>query len=48
MSEDRTHTALALLGAAFAGLVALLRPDMIPALTFAVAVWVAMCIFLKV
>lgn len=47
MSDDRTRTAVALLGTAVAGLIAVSHPEYIAALTLAVAVWVALSMYLK-
>ncbi|MFJ1838953.1 hypothetical protein ACIOJ9_34450 [Streptomyces sp. NPDC088175] len=47
MNEDRTRAAVALLAAVVAGLIAVSRPGMIPALTLAVAVWMALSVYLK-
>jgi hypothetical protein len=45
MSADRS--VIAALGAAVAGLTAVSHPALIPAMTLAVAVWVALAIYLK-
>lgn len=45
--EERIRIATAVIGAGVAGLVAWEHPEVIPALTVALVVWVAMCAFLK-
>ncbi|MFD6294194.1 hypothetical protein ACFWFU_05195 [Streptomyces sp. NPDC060235] len=45
--NDRNAAALALMGTAFAGLVAVLYPALVPALGVAVAVFMALALFLK-
>ncbi|MFF3326983.1 hypothetical protein [Streptomyces sp. NPDC002889] len=47
MTDDRTRTVVALLGTGFAGMIAVSHPSLIPALTLAVAVWVALALYLK-
>ncbi|MFJ2590864.1 hypothetical protein [Streptomyces sp. NPDC087538] len=47
MNKDRTRAAVALLAAVVGGLIAVSRPGMIPALTLAVAVWMALSVYLK-
>ncbi|MFC9595724.1 hypothetical protein ACFTUC_38755 [Streptomyces sp. NPDC056944] len=47
MPADRDRTAIALVGAAVAGIIAVLRPELIPALTLALAAWVALALYLK-
>ncbi|MEU2717966.1 hypothetical protein [Streptomyces sp. NPDC007205] len=46
-ADNRTVIATAALGATSAGIVAVEHPVLVPALTFALAVWVALCAFLK-
>ncbi|MEU5666530.1 hypothetical protein [Streptomyces longwoodensis] len=45
--QDRHTVALALMGAALAGLIALGHPALIPALTIAFAAFMALAVFLK-
>ena len=47
MPTDRTTIATALMGAAIAGLIAVAHPTLIPALTLALAAFVALLAFLK-
>ncbi|MEV0990939.1 hypothetical protein [Streptomyces sp. NPDC049949] len=47
MSIDRIAVAIALIGAILAGAIALSRPALIPALTFALAVFGALLLFMK-
>jgi len=47
MNDDRTRIGVALPGAGLAALIAEAHPALIPALTLAVAVWVALAMFLK-
>ena len=42
------RTAIAALGATVAGTIAVSHPSLIPAMTLAVAVWVALAVYLKV
>ncbi|WP_435279692.1 hypothetical protein [Streptomyces sp. 1222.5] len=46
-SHDRSALATAAIGSAFACFVAYGHPNLIPALTIALAVWVALYAFLK-
>ncbi|MDH6589948.1 hypothetical protein M2161_009139 [Streptomyces sp. SAI-133] len=47
MNDDRTRIAVAALGTGLAALTAQAQPSLIPALTLALAVWVALAVFLK-
>lgn len=47
MRNDRNTIALALLGTAFVGSVAAAHPALVPALTLALAAFVALAAFLK-
>ncbi|MEV5605718.1 hypothetical protein AB0L33_30210 [Streptomyces sp. NPDC052299] len=47
MPADRDRTAIAFVGAVVAGIIAVLRPELIPALTLALAAWVALALYLK-
>ncbi|MGW2886370.1 hypothetical protein ACWDDN_13635 [Streptomyces griseoruber] len=42
------RTAIAALGAVVTGVIAVSYPSLIPAMTLAVAVWVALAMFLKI
>ncbi|WP_327696887.1 hypothetical protein [Streptomyces sp. NBC_00459] len=42
------RTAIAALGAVVAAIIAVSHPSLIPAMTLAVAVWVALALYLKV
>ncbi|MGW1395658.1 hypothetical protein ACWD6Q_28805 [Streptomyces nigra] len=46
-SNERTSIAIAVMGAAFAGYLAMTSPSLIPAITLAVAAFVALLAFLK-
>lgn len=46
-SNERTPIAIAVMGAAFAGYLAISSPALIPAITLAVAAFVALLAFLK-
>ncbi|MER6291096.1 hypothetical protein [Streptomyces sviceus] len=47
MNDDRIRIAVAALGTGLVALIAQAHPSLVPALTLALAVWVALTVFLK-